>query len=1148
MSQLPREELAAILFEEVEGYLPRIGKGLSTLQKSGDDWEVMQEVFRIFHNIKGAASQVDFSELSAAAARSENLLAANLEEHISLSAVELNFLYGVHDSIDEFCSATDKSKDAEIEHFKDILSSGYGRHTPEQTSFYEDDMFEADWTSVTSEPDADAVSELDTIRLECLNALRSVLPLLQELADCSVSENVPALVPQFISPMSRAVSTLATCSQTAGLNGQHRLLTNFHTLLETLGRTPSLISADTPALLKEFLTYLDVIFSLDPREGEAVVGRIQDKFTALSDLLISGGDADQDVSIDDDFIDETEIDEIFNQQEEILFEETADPESYAGPSIEEELYVEEAPASVEAEARVLSDEEKELFAIFQAECEEHLQVINSTLNSLEGSVVDAMTFTPDLLNTVSQMRRSVHTLKGAAGMTGFDYLSSCAHSLEDLLDWLHDDSDEINPDDVLVIADGIDIIERLSEDTTGQDRTSAEIYSEKIETYLNTRSSASADAASESPLPQPVPANTIQQPEIPATVESHQIAAAQPEADTALPGTAGNVRVKLDDLDELAGIEGELVVARGSIEKLMEQMNQSLIDLNSTREALNRKTQELEVGFEAQSLYGFGPAPIPGAQSIAEEPTSTLSEFDPIELDRYSQLNLIIRSLNEIAIDVNAIHSEMNSVANEIKGQVSKQQLSMGVMQEKLMRIRMTPLSSISRILYRTVRQTANNLEKDVKLTITGEDVYMDRFIWSKTLDPLMHILRNCIDHGIEDSFSRLEAGKPKSGSIHINAEQKNRYVAIRITDDGRGIDIDKMKAKLSAENILQEGVNYPDEELLRHLFRPSFSTKEDISQISGRGVGLDVVLRNIQELRGSVKIENSPGQGVAFELNIPITLSINRAIVITVGGRQFAVPIQDIVEVHKSSKEELAAGNDNQLKWGENIIEKIQLAPRLQLESFEDDETFVQNLMLIIEADGTHKALQIDSVIEQREIVIKDLGSHLRYVRGINGVTVTGDGTVIPILNLLELAAQESLVVKTVEREDIPVRETPLQVLIVDDSISVRYSIARMVEGQSWQAHQAVDGIDAMEQLESLTPDVIVLDIEMPRMNGYEFLAARVGHDKLSSIPVVMLTSRASEKHRKKAEELGVDSYVTKPYQEDEFVELLKSMAVSHL
>lgn len=1148
MSQLPREELAAILFEEVEGYLPRIGKGLSTLQKSGNEWEVMQEVFRLFHNIKGAASQVDFSQLSAAAARSENLLAANLEEHVSLSGVELNFLYGVHDSIDEFCSATDKSQEAEIEHFKDILSTEYGTQTPEQTSFYEEDMFEPDWTTGTGETDPVTVSELDNMRLECLDALRSVLPLLQELADCSMTENVPALMPQFITPMRRAVSTLATCSQTAGLNGQHRLLTNFHTLLETLGRTPSLISADTPALLKEFLTYLDVIFSLDPREGEAVVGRVQDKFTALSELLISGGDADQLISTDDDFVDETEIDEIFNQQEEILFAETADPESYSGPSIDEELDVEEVPSPVIDEPRVLSEEEKELFAIFQAECEEHLQVINSTLNVLEGSVVDVTTFTPELLDTVSQMRRSVHTLKGAAGMTGFDYLSSCAHSLEDLLDWLHDDSDEINPDDVLVIADGIDIIERLSEDTTGQDRASADIYSEKIETYLNTRVSGPDDTSSEATTIQPAITDSFQQPEISTPVESHQVATTQPETDTALPGTAGNVRVKLDDLDELAGIEGELVVARGSIEKLLEQMNQSLVDLNSTREALNRKTQELEVGFEAQSLYGFGPAPIPGSPTIMEEPASTLSEFDPIELDRYSQLNLIIRSLNEIAIDVNAIHSEMNSVANEIRGQVSKQQLSMGVMQEKLMRIRMTPLSSISRILYRTVRQTANNLEKDVKLTITGEDVYMDRFIWSKTLDPLMHILRNCIDHGIEDSFTRQEAGKPKSGSIHINAEQKNRYVVIRIADDGRGIDIDKMKAKLVEENLLQEGVNYPDEELLRHLFRPSFSTKEDISQISGRGVGLDVVLKNIQELRGSVKIENSPGKGVAFELNIPITLSINRAIVITVGGRQFAVPIQDIVEVHKASPQELSAGNAEQLKWGDDVIEKIQLAPRLQLESFEDDETFVQNLMLIIEAEGTYKALQIDSVIEQREIVIKDLGSHLRYVRGINGVTVTGDGTVIPILNLPELAAQESLVVKTVEREEAPVRQTPLQVLIVDDSISVRYSIARMVEGQSWQAHQAVDGIDAMEQLETLTPDVIVLDIEMPRMNGYEFLAARAGHDKLSSIPVVMLTSRASEKHRKKAEELGVDSYVTKPYQEDEFVELLKSLAVSHL
>ena len=1167
MSQLPREELAQILFQEVEGYLPKIGNGLTALQHDGKDQTALHEVHRFFHNIKGAASQVDFSTLSEVASRCENVLAATLDTAGLLGSEELNFLWGVHDRIEEFCTAADKSQDAEHSHFDDALNSAYGRDNFSGTSFLEDDSFDSDWDTAFADdesavaPLADDV-EAESVRLECLTALRSILPLLQELTECSAQTTTSALPASVLTPMSRAVATLSECTLTAGLYGQHQLLNNFHILLEQMSRTPELLSGDTPALLQEIVTYLDLLFSLNPGDAEQVITRVQGRFNALADIILTGG-----VDLQQEFLDE-ESSELFitAEEEDTLFLEEEFPFEDDVPVVSEiaeeeplfefpdddetlqnDFLTDDEPA--EAGEETTLGEEDELFAIFQAECEEHLQVINRTLNTLETAVSGNTPFTQELRETVAHMRRAVHTLKGAAGMTGFDYLSSCAHSLEDLLDWLHDDSTSITGDDVAIIAEAIDTIELLSIDREKEEQSLAEIYSEKIEAYLHSRTGAATPAAA---------AGSIEVDEVQAEEEfgnfeettTEEIAAHHPEADAALPGTSGNVRVQLTDLDELAGIEGELVVARGSIEKLLEKLSGSLGELTSTKEALARKTQELEVGFEAQSLYGFGPAPSPGMQSIMEEPSSALSDFDPIELDRYSQLNLIIRSLNEISIDVNAIHTEISGLANEIRGQVSKQQLAMGVMQEKLMRIRMTPMSSISRVLYRTVRQTASNLGKDVRLTLTGEDVYMDRFIWTKTLDPLMHILRNCIDHGIEDGESRKLAGKPETGKISIVAKQRNRYVVIRISDDGRGIDIDRLRRKLLAEGFIDNSRSYSNEELLRFLFRASFSTKEDISQISGRGVGLDVVLKNIQELRGSVRIENSPGKGVTFELNIPITLSINRAIIVEVSGRHFAVPIQEIVEVHKFSGHELETLEENKVLYNDKLIDAVDLAPRLQLPPRSGDESSrAGRLMLVIDNDGEHQALMIDSVVEQREIVIKNLGSHLRYVRGINGVTMTGEGSVIPILNLQELASESQISVKTIETDAQHVEvDTPMQVLIVDDSISVRYSIARLVEGQSWIAHQAVDGVDALQKLEDITPDIIVLDIEMPRMNGYEFLAAMKAREQYAAIPVVMLTSRASEKHRKKAEELGASKYVTKPYDERDFVELLRETGSHHL
>lgn len=812
------------------------------------------------------------------------------------------------------------------------------------------------------------------------------------------------------------------------------------------------------------------------------------------------------------------------------------PDDASGADYSPEEYSEEELLLPEfAPEQELQEEELELLAIFQSECDEHLLGINEELNTLTSAVRTKVRLTPLLREVISRMRRGVHTLKGAAAMTGFEALAGCAHALEDLLDWLHDDAPDIVPPDVSVIAEAIDIIELLSQLPKNDETVSAQPISAQIGEHITARTAAIVPDEQQPVQPEP--------PQI-----FRKVPAVPLKDETVLPADTGNIRVKLGDLEEIVNIEGELVVARGSIEKLLVRFSQSLDELNTIKDTLRRKSQELETGFEAQSLYGFGPGSRLTMDGLPA--ASGLSEFDPIELDRYSQLNLIIRSLNELSIDVNAIHSEMTTLGTSLQGQVAKQQLAMGLMQEKLMRIRMTPLSSISRVLFRTVRQTAKRLNKDVQLKVTGEDIQMDRFIWTKTIDPLLHILRNCIDHGIEDEAGRLAAAKPSSGQITLEAVQRGRTVVLKISDDGQGIDIEGLRRKLIRENLLSAGNSLSDEELLPYLFRPSVSTREDISQVSGRGVGLDVVLRNIQELRGKVQIINSPGKGVAFELNIPTTLSVNRAVIVGLGPHQFAVPIQDITEVRKFRGEEILPGEEPEVQWNGKPIALIELARYLQAPgSLHPRGSTDSCLTLVVDNGKEHIALAIDRVEEQREIVIKDLGSHLRYVRGISGVTLTGEGTIIPILNLGELTAARPSAVPAAT----PVREAPenletrpFKVLVVDDSISVRYSITRLVGSQSWQAYQAVDGLDALEKLESLTPDVIILDIEMPRMNGYEFMSILRNRSEHSSTPVIMLTSRASDKHRRKAEELGVNHYLTKPFQEEDFIQLLSAFKAS--
>jgi chemosensory pili system protein ChpA (sensor histidine kinase/response regulator) len=723
-----------------------------------------------------------------------------------------------------------------------------------------------------------------------------------------------------------------------------------------------------------------------------------------------------------------------------------------------------------------SDEEDILHEIFREECEDHLIVISRTLNSLEDQIVERIAFSAELRNDLGSMRRAVHTLKGAAAMVGYEQLAGCAHSLEDMLDWLHDHARQIDPADIRVIASAIDLIEHLSRQPNADNSGRLNELQTAIAAHLAGSQAVVAAASAESEIfseqqerPADLSATVPVSPESDDPEEQDITAAHDDEG--ALSPNSGNIRVKIENLDEIIRIEGELVVARSSMEGILNELTLSIAELQAAQAKLNRISQELESGFEVQSLYGFGPEALPGQERTGRLSGGGFNEFDPIELDRYSQLNLIIRSLNELSVDVNSINAGMSGLTSELFGHIARQQLIMGAMQDKLMRTRMTPMSAVSRAFFRTVRNTASQLGKNVRLTVTGDDVFMDRFIWSKITDPLMHILRNCVDHGIESPAARRQKGKPEIASIRIEAQQLGSFVELRISDDGGGIDTGLLREKLRAARLVNNPENLTDEDLLPYLFHTGFSTKSEISQISGRGVGLDVVQKNIQELRGTVRVQTQAGQGTLFELRIPITLSINKAILVSAAERQYAIPLQDIVEVRRVAFSELT-GEDAGLNWRQKHLPVKDLAVLLQLRGPAALLAAKTGscLVLIVQGAKGHEAIMIDEVRGQMEIVVKDLGSYLTQVKGISGVTILGDGSLIPVLNFSELTESSGSSRKLPETLPQPVaRDLPLQVLIVDDSISVRQSIARLVRRQSWQPQMAVDGVDALEKTRNL-------------------------------------------------------------------------------
>ncbi|THB76854.1 MAG: hybrid sensor histidine kinase/response regulator, partial [Desulfobulbaceae bacterium] len=772
--------------------------------------------------------------------------------------------------------------------------------------------------------------------------------------------------------------------------------------------------------------------------------------------------------------------------------------------------------------QLTSDQDSELYEIFLMECEEHLLVIGKALSGLEQQVVDTSQLsTGTIEHNLAELRRAIHTLKGAAGMTGFTVLADIAHLSEDLLDAIFEAGTVIEPSEVSVLSEAVSIIEVLSADPKkNKDQTILSIQ-KSISSALEKRGVTPALTLTE--------AAEITEPETEVRAEAE-------DESSVVSAESGNIRVSLESLDEIVGLEGELVVARGTMERGLDELIQTVNELNLAKEKLKRISQELETGFEVESLYGFGVSPVGVPVEAEQLATTGYSDFDPIELDRYSQLSLIIRSLNELSVDVNSIHSEMVEVTSELRGHMARQQLMMGVIQDKMMRVRLTPMSSVSRTFFRAVRQAADELGKKVRLNIVGDDVYLDRFVWNKVSDPVMHILRNAVDHGIESEDVRTSSGKPELATIEIEAVQQGNQVVLRISDDGAGVDLNAIRARMD------EGTQLSDDQLFEKLFTPGFSTRTEVSQLSGRGVGLDVVRQNLYDLRGSVTLSSVQGGGTTFELRIPVTLSLNRAVIVSAANEQFAVPIHEVLEIRKVTGEQARGIGRGVLETGERVLPCKQLWTLVGLESSQDSVAHVESaIVLIVRVEGVETAVQVDTIIGQREIVVKDLGTHLKKVRGIAGATIMGDGSLLPILDVQELVASEPGLTKKAQPEQLKNLNRDLRVLVVDDSVSVRQSVSRLIRLQGWTPEPATDGVDALEKLDRFSPDIIVLDIEMPRMNGFEFMGVLRSNESHGHIPVIMLTSRVSEKHQQKALQLGVNHYQVKPYKEDEFIQLIR-------
>ena len=771
----------------------------------------------------------------------------------------------------------------------------------------------------------------------------------------------------------------------------------------------------------------------------------------------------------------------------------------------------------------------ELIDSFRQETGERLQSVQDQLRMLEANPADS--------SLTLAMRRTIHTVKGASAMVGHVSMSRLAHRMEDLLDGLATGAvayDDETRTLLYVAADALTDLAATAGDAPSQLGAALDEIVERFDARLEAVTAARAEAEKREPATGLGPEPAIEL----------GLAQASPAA-LAPAGSGQYVRVPIERLDELVRFVSELVVSRSTFEQHLGAYGQEVGELDLSITRLKRISHRLDSDVEVTSLRGgIGQLSVRGMM-MPKAKADKRQEFDLLEFDRYTDLHLVSRDLAETAVDVTSAASELRSRAGDFDSYLNRLSRLTSDIQDRLMRMRMVPLAALSTRLHRTVRVTAERTGKQVDFEIEGDRVELDKTVLEEMAGPIEHALRNAVDHGIESETLRHATGKSPRGRIVLQAHYEGTQVVLTISDDGAGINPELIRSSAIDRGLLSEAAaaQMPDERVLDFVFQPGFTTARQVSEVSGRGVGMDVVKSTVTRLKGTVDLTSAPGRGTRLAVRLPMTLAIMRVILVKAHGETFALPANVVTRILRAGPESIEElGGKSVLRSEGKVYPLLRLGEALRLKGAADIAV-TRHPALILQLGDQSVALIVDEVNDAREVVVKTLGSLLRKVRGFTGATLMGDGSVVLILNPSDLVeARTQLTSHLAPAEKLPKVHKPLEILTVDDSVSVRRVLAKLIESAGWRATPAKDGLEALELLQrGLRPDAILLDVEMPRMDGYELLGALQALPRLRGVPVVMLTSRSGEKHRKKAFELGATDYLVKPYQDETLLAVVR-------
>ncbi len=794
--------------------------------------------------------------------------------------------------------------------------------------------------------------------------------------------------------------------------------------------------------------------------------------------------------------------------------------------------------------------DEEMLEVFAMEAEDHLRNIATQLETLEHQ--------PNNRDALMEIRRSSHTLKGSAGICGFKKLSNLAHRAEDLLDYLAENEVESNSDIFNVLLASTDCFESLAKGNISEDldRQIDKIYLQYDEILVklqNHDKQVSAVSEVTEVVEQIENTTPIEVFEVaPAVINEPELSAELETAEDlqAIQSGRSVVRVSLERLDEIVKLVSEMVLSHSVFEQRINQFERQLEELQHTTGRLKRASSRIETDFEASSLQSkqvaFSPFSFPKNEKGFSNIASQFQEFDALEFDRYTEFHQTTRELIETATDTAAINMEFDGLLSSFEMLFNQQHRLIDETQEKLLRLRMVPLSSFVSRLHRTVRVTANQEGKLADFTIQGEHLEIDTQIVDALAEPLLHLLRNAVAHGIEFPEERKSIGKNERGTISLRAFSEGTHIVIVVSDDGRGIDVEHLKQKAIENGFIKrtKAAKMSDEEAFDLMFLQGISTANKINEVSGRGVGMNIVKTSLERKQGTVKIKSEPNVGTTFTIRLPMSLSVTRSLLVKSHGQVQAFPIGLVKQVVEFTSEEIEKAKlKGTLRLGEGSYQVFYLNELLNFPVLRlaDDAKLP---VLLIDLPEKQCALVIDQIIKPQEIVIKQLGKPLQNIPELMGATILGDGSVVPVLDLVYLLNRTQVQPIRI-KEEAPIIRMQTSVMIVDDSPSVRRVMSNLLSKSGLQCYVAKDGLEALETLQLLQdlPDIVLTDVEMPRMDGYELLASLKREEKLRHIPVVMITSRAGDKHRQKAHDLGVSEYLTKPYEDAMLLAKIKQL-----